>query len=519
MQRTYSGGADVEGEPLTDAFFVRLTADGSSLQYATYLGGSGGDSAYGVAVGSDGNTYVAGTTTSSDFSTFNAAIPQSSSTGGSAFLARFNLSGPLYSTFVGDAGYVVALAVVDNLVYIGGSAGIAELDAASGEVRRRIGFHGVGSTFQRISSTWTYGGALAVDRNHVAYFVGQFLNNCWDTPEALTPCGPEVGRYPATWDAAKRSSVRGDPGDATLSIVDFRPERPAVLYSTMLGDAGTDRATAVAPDGAGGAFVGGQSEGFSAVNGQPPPPKDAGGTYQSFLAHVGAQQVTMPTPPADIVLYAYDRSATGFNPTAISGEWTIQEEAAAAGGWILRDPDQGAAKVTTPAADPGDYLELEFLAEANVPYHLWMRMKADNDSYQNDSVWVQFSGSVDAGGHPVWRIGSTDATAVVLEDCSGCGEQGWGWNDNGYGYRGHAGHVRNVRLADDPDPAARGRDRGRSGAYCPARGGRIRRRARAGTTQRSCGRRIRFLIHPATSRQRCRSPARRPARRSIPDRR
>jgi regulation of enolase protein 1 (concanavalin A-like superfamily) len=440
LQRTYSGGADTEGEPLTDAFFVRLSADGSSLQYGTLLGGSGADSAYGVAVGPDGDTYVAGATASSDFATFNPVQPHIPSTRSSAFLARFSLSGPVYSTFVGDASAdVVAVAVVDNLVYIGGSgadpsgapniaseAYIAELDAATGQGRRRVAFHGVGSTFQRVSGTWVYGAGLAVDQRHVAYFVGRFAGNC-------TSCGPEVGRYPTTWDAFRRASLRGDADDATLSIVDFRPERPAVLYSTMLGGAATDLAMAVAPDGAGGAFVGGQTEGFQSVNGQPPPPKDPASNYQSFIAHVGAQQATMPTPPADIVLYAYDNSGAGFNPTAIEGEWTVQESTTAAGGWMVREPDQGAPKVTTPAADPHNSFELEFLAEANVAYHLWMRMKADNDSYQNDSVWVQFSDTVDAGGSPVWRIGSTDATGVVLEDCSGCGERGWGWNDNGYG--------------------------------------------------------------------------------------
>jgi regulation of enolase protein 1 (concanavalin A-like superfamily) len=443
LQRTYSGGADTEGEPLTDAFFVRLTADGSSLQYGTFLGGSGGDSAYGVAAAPDGATYVAGTTSSGDFSTLNPAKPHSASTRSSAFLAKFSVSGPVYSTYVGDAGGdAVAVAVVDNDIYIGGSgedpsgapnigseAYIAELDAATGEGRRRIAFHGVGGTFQRVSGTWAYGSALAVDQNHVAYFAGRFAGNC-------TLCGPEIGRYPTTWDASRRASSRGDADDATLSIVDFRPERPSVLYSTMLGGSGTDLAAAVAPDGAGGAFFGGQSEGFESVNGQPPPQKDAGSNYQSFLAHVGAQQATMPTAPADIVLYPYDSSGTGFNPTAIAGEWTIDQDPAAAGGWIVREPDQGAAKVPTPGADPHNYFELEFLAEAHVPYHLWMRMRADNDSYQNDSVWVQFSDSVDAGGNPVWRIGSTGATAVVLEDCSGCGEQGWGWNDNGYGAAG-----------------------------------------------------------------------------------
>jgi regulation of enolase protein 1 (concanavalin A-like superfamily) len=440
LDRVYAGGFDTEGEPLTDAFFVRLTADGSSLQYGTLLGGGGGDSAAGVAVGPDGYTYVAGTTASSDFSTFNAAKPQSPAPRGATFLARFSLSAPMYSTYVGDTdSNAVAVAVVDNLVYIGGSGldpsgapniategYIAELDAATGEGRRRVAFHGVGSNFQRVSGTWVYGEGLVVDQNHVAYFVGQFLNGC-------TSCGPEIGRYPTTWDAFRRASSRGDAGDATLSIIDFRPERPAVLYSTMLGGTGTEFGSAVAADGAGGAFFGGQSEGFPSVNGQPPPPKDSGANFQCFVAHVGRQQVTMPTAPADIVLYAYDSSGSGFNPTAISGEWTIQQATGAAGGWMVRDPDQGAAKVTTPAGDPPNYFELEFLAEANVPYHLWMRMKADNDSYQNDSVWVQFSDSVDTGGHSVWRIGSTDATGVVLEDCSGCGEQGWGWNDNGYG--------------------------------------------------------------------------------------
>jgi hypothetical protein len=33
----------------------------------------------------------------------------------------------------------------------------------------------------------------------------------------------------------------------------------------------------------------------------------------------------------------------------------------------------------------------------------------------------------------MWRIGSTSAAEVNLEDCSGCGLAGWGWQDNGWG--------------------------------------------------------------------------------------
>jgi hypothetical protein len=62
-----------------------------------------------------------------------------------------------------------------------------------------------------------------------------------------------------------------------------------------------------------------------------------------------------------------------------------------------------------------------------------LRGKADDNHWANDSVFVQFSDSVDASGVAVWRIGTSSATAVIIEDCSGCGLSGWGWQDNGYG--------------------------------------------------------------------------------------
>jgi len=46
---------------------------------------------------------------------------------------------------------------------------------------------------------------------------------------------------------------------------------------------------------------------------------------------------------------------------------------------------------------------------------------------------VQFSNSVDAAGAPKYRIGTTSGQDVNLEDCSGCGVSGWGWQDNGWG--------------------------------------------------------------------------------------
>ncbi len=76
---------------------------------------------------------------------------------------------------------------------------------------------------------------------------------------------------------------------------------------------------------------------------------------------------------------------------------------------------------------------MTFNAVAGAPYHLWIRSKAQDDFWGNDSVYVQFSGSVDAAGSALYRIGTNSGMSVNLEDCSGCGIQGWGWQDNGWG--------------------------------------------------------------------------------------
>ena len=82
--------------------------------------------------------------------------------------------------------------------------------------------------------------------------------------------------------------------------------------------------------------------------------------------------------------------------------------------------------------------EFQFNAAAGVKYHIWFRMKADNDYYGNDSVFVQFSGSTDQSGASAWRIGTTDALAVSLQDRSGAAMRGWGWNDDGWASLGES---------------------------------------------------------------------------------
>src|SRR5262249_46238377 len=112
---------------------------------------------------------------------------------------------------------------------------------------------------------------------------------------------------------------------------------------------------------------------------------------------------------------------------------SVVSDATAAGGARMSNPDAGAAMLSQPLAKPKTYFEITFTAQAGVPYRLWLRGKADNNSPNNDSVFVQFSGSVDASKNATYRIGTANATVVNLEDYTGAGLSGWGWQDNGFG--------------------------------------------------------------------------------------
>jgi hypothetical protein len=106
-----------------DAFVFKLNAAGSTLLYATYIGGRGDDRAAGIAVDSSGQIYIAGSTASANFP---LAAAVRSTLGGprDAFALKLNAIGNLlvYSTYLGGTGYDAATAIA---VDTGGNAYIA----------------------------------------------------------------------------------------------------------------------------------------------------------------------------------------------------------------------------------------------------------------------------------------------------------------------------------------------------------------------------------------------------------
>jgi hypothetical protein len=128
----------------------------------------------------------------------------------------------------------------------------------------------------------------------------------------------------------------------------------------------------------------------------------------------------------EIVLWTRDNEQ-------ITDRWTLVADPTAAGGVRAYDPNLGAPKVNVPLTDPPSYLMIRFYPEPSLTYKLWFRLKADGNSWANDSVWVQFSAAADSSGTPRYQWASNSGLAINLEECSGCGEAGWGWEDDGWG--------------------------------------------------------------------------------------
>lgn len=172
-----------------------------------------------------------------------------------------------------------------------------------------------------------------------------------------------------------------------------------------------------------------------------PPAADAGGPYQGTtgvtLAVNGSNSTDADGTVVDYRWWWNDDiviRASQIPPSAVHGtRWVKEAVSGAADDVALHNPNKGEARRSTASVSPTHYVELQFNAAAGVKYHLWFRMKADGDNSGNDSFFVQFSGSLDASGSPAWRIGTTSALDVILEEGRGAGIAGWGWNDQSWG--------------------------------------------------------------------------------------
>lgn len=207
-QASYSGGtcgALTSTFPCFDAYAAKLSAEGSSREFLTYLGGSGGDYGHGIAVDAAGNVTIAGMTTSQDFP---VTIPTYQTSGGGsntdAFVLRLNSAGTAlaYSTYLGGIGAEAATGVavdasgrafITGYVHGSGFPLLNAVQTANGGFYDAflavLNADGTGLGF----STYLGGTghdkarAVAVDRFGNAYLAGETFSADYPVARALQP--------------------------------------------------------------------------------------------------------------------------------------------------------------------------------------------------------------------------------------------------------------------------------------------------------------------------------------------
>ena len=275
-----------------DAFVTELSADGASLVYSTYWGGSLDDIGTGIAVDSSGNAYVSGYTASPGFPITAGAL-QTNYGGGvhNGFVVKFDSGGAQvgYSTFLGGSGddYAYGVAVDsagDAYVtgatnstsfptlnafqpkYAGGlcatppnafpcyDAFVAKLNPAGAALIFSTYLGGTGSD---------YGYAIALDASSNAYVTGYTTST----------------NFPTTAGAFQR--VFGGSYDAF--VAKLAGAGSTLLYSTYLGGSGTDVGYGIAVDSTGRAFVTGYNYGGDFPTACPLEAQNAG-FYDAFVS-------------------------------------------------------------------------------------------------------------------------------------------------------------------------------------------------------------------------------------------
>jgi hypothetical protein len=267
IQRTFKGGYG-------DAFVAKLSADGASLLFCTYLGSTGPDHAFpGLRLHSDGSIVVTGLAGAADFPT-TAGAYQSTFAGtqirdiwyGDAFVARFSLTADHqavihYITFLGGSGVEVSTA----------QHGIAldhEGNAVVSGTTESVDFPTTPGAFQPAlkSANNLYVAKLSLDGTTLlasTYLGGtpkgyEVSGLCLDPNANVLVSGSifsDVYDHPVTADAF--STASGGLDEAFFAVLS--PDMSVLRYSSYFGGEGHDRIRDLARSADGDLVFGGDS--------------------------------------------------------------------------------------------------------------------------------------------------------------------------------------------------------------------------------------------------------------------
>jgi uncharacterized repeat protein (TIGR01451 family) len=256
--------------PDYDAFVAKLSADGSTLMYSTYLGGQANDSGNGLAVDSAGNVYVTGGTKSDDFPITPGAFQGSFQGLVEAYVAKIDptqqgTASLIYSTYLRgqglgiDRGTAVAVDSAGN-AYVTGRTDSPQFPTTPNAFQVTIG--GTTDAFVTVlNPTGTsvvystflggngldVGNGIAVDAAGNAFITGETASTNFQTLNGFQ---------------------NASAGGSDAFVVQLDPTGTLLVYATYLGGSGRDRSTGIALDAAGKVWVTGEtsSGNFPTIN-------------------------------------------------------------------------------------------------------------------------------------------------------------------------------------------------------------------------------------------------------------
>lgn len=293
-QTTYGGGT-------TDGFVVKLPLDGSSITWATYVGGSGADVAFGISIDTSENVFVAGETHSADLSVANA-LPQGSTYNGAgdAFVAevKSDSSAFLILSYIGGSGLDLATGISWNAatghVYVGGSTQSTNLPTTASAFQKTCGTDANCNTGKNGPQDDAFVAAFDPTNTSQYIFLTYLGGELSDDSTALTTDAPgnvyvtgktESTLFPVQYPLPGQGSRLGVE-NAFISVL--TPDGTAMVYSTYLGGQGFDKGLGIVVDNNNNAYVTGSTTSSNA-NGQlgfptqdPTQPNFGGGNAGQF---------------------------------------------------------------------------------------------------------------------------------------------------------------------------------------------------------------------------------------------
>ena len=262
---TTAGAFDATLNGSTDVFVAKLNADGSSMEYGTYLGGNGTSIGLGIAVDAVGSSvYVTGYTQSASFPTTAGAFDTSFGGTQDVFVAKLGPTGSLdYGTYLGGSSFEQGSGIaVDSAgsAYVTGytqsisfptTAGAFDTTSNGSSDVFVVKLNPAGSGLEYGTylggTSDDLGNGIAVDAVGSAYVTGSTQSTGFPT----TP-----GAFDTTWNGS--NDVFG-PNANDVFVAKLNPTGSGLEYATYLGGTLGDAGTGLAVDAAGSAYVTGST--------------------------------------------------------------------------------------------------------------------------------------------------------------------------------------------------------------------------------------------------------------------